>query len=182
MAQRKKTKNELLVIENVDLIKYYNENVVVLGKKYQQMGDGRTTGLCPFHVDTDPSLHLWKKKNIFHCFGCNFGGDVVKTHIRLRKDYHNESMSIERAVTQLAQMYGIELLPEEEGFVEESPFVRARQLILDPSVFNVSKDELSLAEFKKLNARVKRQPMTLDQQIMQYQHLDLVASIHLSNH
>lgn len=34
-------------------------------------------GLCPFHDDSDPSLHVVPAKQIFKCFACNEGGDVI---------------------------------------------------------------------------------------------------------
>ena len=34
-------------------------------------------GLCPFHPETTPSLVVTPAKNLWHCFGCGLGGDVV---------------------------------------------------------------------------------------------------------
>jgi len=33
--------------------------------------------ICPFHNDSNPSLSLNDKKNVFHCFGCNVSGDII---------------------------------------------------------------------------------------------------------
>jgi hypothetical protein len=35
-------------------------------------------GLCPFHDDKGPSLVVTPSKNLWHCFGCGAGGDVVQ--------------------------------------------------------------------------------------------------------
>lgn len=32
---------------------------------------------CPFHNDHDPSLHIDHDKQLWHCFGCGKGGDVI---------------------------------------------------------------------------------------------------------
>jgi len=34
--------------------------------------------LCPFHIDTNPSLIFYPVTNTFHCFGCKKSGDVVE--------------------------------------------------------------------------------------------------------
>ena len=62
-TQRKKTKNELIVLDKVKVIDVYNDFVTPLNpKKYMPMSDERITSLCPFHVDTDPSLRYWKQR------------------------------------------------------------------------------------------------------------------------
>lgn len=32
---------------------------------------------CPFHKDTDPSLSVNVKENLFYCFGCGESGDII---------------------------------------------------------------------------------------------------------
>jgi len=44
----------------------------------------RDFGLCPFHSEKSPSLHIDRKRNIFHCFGCGAGGDTIAFVRRLR--------------------------------------------------------------------------------------------------
>ena len=35
-------------------------------------------GLCPFHNDKHPSFSITPKTNLWHCFGCGKGGDVIR--------------------------------------------------------------------------------------------------------
>lgn len=39
---------------------------------------GRLMGLCPLHADRQPSLLVDPNKNLFYCYGCGRGGDVIR--------------------------------------------------------------------------------------------------------
>lgn len=41
--------------------------------------------LCPFHQEKSPSLKVSAEKQVFHCFGCGQGGDVI-TFIMLHRN------------------------------------------------------------------------------------------------
>ncbi len=72
-------------------------------------------GLCPFHSDRKPSFTVSEERQIFHCFGCGAGGDVIGFYMK----YHQ--LSFVEAVKELARRYGIEL---KEG--ELSPQEKAK--------------------------------------------------------
>ena len=61
--------------------------------------------LCPFHSEKTPSFHVNEEKQIFYCFGCQKGGDVI-TFLR-----EINNLSFVEAVSQLANRYGISLPP-----------------------------------------------------------------------
>ena len=42
------------------------------------IGFGRFLGLCPLHADHQPSFLVDPHKNLFHCYGCRRGGDVIR--------------------------------------------------------------------------------------------------------
>ncbi len=62
-------------------------------------------GLCPFHGDKDPSFTVSQAKQIFHCFGCKKGGDVISFWM----EYHK--VSYPQAIKELAERYHV-VLPE----------------------------------------------------------------------
>jgi DNA primase len=58
-------------------------------------------GLCPFHGESTPSFTVSEEKGIFHCFGCQVGGNVFSFLMRL------ESLTFPEAVERVAKRYGI---------------------------------------------------------------------------
>lgn len=58
-------------------------------------------GLCPFHQEKTPSFMVSQSKQIFHCFGCGAGGDVITFFLK------HDSLSFHEAVTLLAKRAGI---------------------------------------------------------------------------
>ena len=60
-----------------------------LGITLSGMGKLTKRAKCWYHNDTHPSMHINKKKNIYKCFVCGKGGDVI----RLVQDYENLTFS-----------------------------------------------------------------------------------------
>jgi DNA primase len=71
-----------------------------LEKKGKEM-----VGLCPFHADHKPSMSVSPVKQIFKCFACGAGGDVLK-FVQMK-----ENLTFPQAVERLAQRAGIEIEP-----------------------------------------------------------------------
>jgi hypothetical protein len=185
MAARDKSKNELLIISRVLKTQYYNDFVVPLAvstkRNFKPMSEGDPTGLCPFHKDTDPSFHAWKGREVFKCFGCGSSGDVVRIHQMMHRAYFGSSITVERAIEQLAQKYEIEL-DRETGHIVKSPFDRAKELLFHKETYVIPKGVFSLAEFRQLNNRVKRTNLPMKDKVVNFEHLDAVASVAMSNH
>src|ERR1700747_1796564 len=61
---------------------------------------GRSMGLCPLHPDHKPSFLVDPHKNLFYCYGCGRGGDVI----RFTELYHH--VRFPQAVALLYQWRG----------------------------------------------------------------------------
>ena len=44
----------------------------------RRMSRGRLMGLCPLHAEHRPSFLVDSSKNLFYCYGCGRGGDVIR--------------------------------------------------------------------------------------------------------
>ena len=58
---------------SIDLVALVESRDISLkknGKSYK--------GLCPFHNDKKPSLSVNPSTNLWQCFGCSAGGDVIR--------------------------------------------------------------------------------------------------------
>ncbi|MCL2702662.1 MAG: DNA primase [Defluviitaleaceae bacterium] len=95
--------------EVLDDVRRGNDIIDVISSyvRLKQRG-GRYLGLCPFHREKTPSFSVSPDMQMFHCFGCNAGGNVVGFIMRV------ENLSFVDAVKHLADRARIEL-PEERG-------------------------------------------------------------------
>lgn len=85
------------VIEKNDIV-----DVVSTYVKIQKKGSNYV-GLCPFHSEKTPSFSVSETKQIYYCFGCHRGGNVIK----FVEEYEN--LSFVEAVKTLAERVRLEL-------------------------------------------------------------------------
>ena len=51
-------------------------------------------GLCPFHKEKTPSFSVSPDKQIFHCFGCGAGGNVIHFISKIENVDFKESLEL----------------------------------------------------------------------------------------
>ncbi|MGK5642001.1 DNA primase, partial [Streptomyces sp. URMC 126] len=73
-------------------------------------GGGNLKGLCPFHDEKSPSFHVSPSKGLYHCFGCQEGGDTVDFVMKI------DHLSFTETIERLAAQAGITLRYEEGGY------------------------------------------------------------------
>jgi DNA primase len=86
-------------------------------------GGGSLKGLCPFHDERTPSFHVTPSKGLYHCFGCQAGGDAIAFLMEL------QGLSFAEAVERLAARAGVQLRYE-EGSAPSGPSAGQRNRLL----------------------------------------------------
>jgi len=78
------------------------------------------SGLCPFHKEKTPSFSVDPGKQLYHCFGCGEGGDIISFVEKI------ENMDFIEAVEFIANRAGYKLKYNLTGTSKESGKVRNR--------------------------------------------------------
>ncbi|WP_432071612.1 DNA primase [Streptomyces wuyuanensis] len=86
------------------------DSVVSEYLQLRNAGGGNLKGLCPFHDEKSPSFQVSPSKGLFHCFGCQEGGDTITFVMKV------DHLSFSEAVERLAAQAGITLRYEEGGY------------------------------------------------------------------
>ncbi len=96
--------------ELVEEIRQRNDIVDVISNyvKLQKKG-GSYFGLCPFHNEKSPSFSVSQGKQMYYCFGCGAGGNVITFIMEYEKFTFAESIKY------LADRAGIELPAEDNS-------------------------------------------------------------------
>lgn len=95
--------------ELIDEIKSSNDIVDTISQYVTLKRSGRNFfGLCPFHKEKSPSFSVSPDKQIFHCFGCGVGGNVIHFISKI------ENLGFRETLEYLAERSGIEMPTSEE--------------------------------------------------------------------
>jgi DNA primase len=94
------------VLENNNIVDVVSQYVTLKKSGHQY------TGRCPFHHEKTPSFSVSAEKQLYYCFGCGAGGDMI-TFVR-----NIENLSFAEGVKYLADRANI-VLPESEGYNDD---------------------------------------------------------------
>ncbi|MCU0669438.1 MAG: CHC2 zinc finger domain-containing protein, partial [Myxococcota bacterium] len=107
--------------ETIEAVRTRVDIVDLVGRYVSLRQTGRSfKGLCPFHNEKTPSFHVHPERQIFHCFGCDSGGNAFAFLMK------HENLSFPEAVRALAAQCGIEI-PESDDPGEAGLFRRMRE-------------------------------------------------------
>ncbi|MCD8123325.1 MAG: DNA primase [Clostridiales bacterium] len=111
--------------EVVEEVRTRNDIVDVISGYVKLQKKGRDYfGLCPFHNEKTPSFSVSGQKQMYYCFGCGAGGNVI-TFVM---EYENESFA--EALKILADRAGVKL-PEVDDSKEDRAKADRRALLLE---------------------------------------------------
>ena len=98
--------------EIIEEVKSANDIVDVVSNYVSLKRKGNNYfGLCPFHREKTPSFSVAAEKQIYHCFGCGKGGNVISFIMQV------ENIGFKEAVEMLAERAKIDL-PVDLGLYE----------------------------------------------------------------
>lgn len=101
----------------MDELLYKNDIVSVISSYVELKPKGhRYWGLCPLHGEKTPSFSVNADKQLFYCFGCHAGGNVISFIQQM------DHLTFPEAVAKLAQRAGMQL-PE---MTEDADAIRER--------------------------------------------------------
>jgi DNA primase len=107
-------------------VKQQADIVRVIGEYVRLKKSGQNfAGLCPFHAEKSPSFNVHPVKQIYHCFGCQVGGDVFKFVMEMEKCAFPEAIRI------VAEKCGIAVPAQKDRSPEERKENQIRALLVE---------------------------------------------------
>ncbi len=109
--------------EVIDNVRSNNDIVDIVSQHVHIKKKGSNYfGLCPFHSEKSASFSVSQSKQIYHCFVCGEGGDVISFVMKY------ENLSFIDALRVLADRAGIILPAENDLPVEKEPYGKQHDL------------------------------------------------------
>ena len=107
--------------EILEEVKTSNDIVEVVSQYIHLKRSGRNYfGLCPFHNEKSPSFSVSPDKQIFHCFGCGTGGNVISFISKI------EGIGFKEAIEVLAEKANIKLPTTESNVDSQKEELKAK--------------------------------------------------------
>ncbi len=124
----------------IDIVEFISDYVPLKksGQNYK--------GLCPFHSEKTPSFTVSQTKQIFHCFGCGAGGDVVSFLMK------HENLSFSEALRYIAKKAGIktaDFRPDKDFSIKREKILQINTEAMKFFIKNLNSSKAPLDYLKK---------------------------------
>lgn len=131
-----------------------NDIVDIISQYVTLKRSGRNfLGLCPFHKEKTPSFSVSPDKQIFHCFGCGVGGNVIHFVSKVENINFKESIEI------LADKAGITLPTSNANIDSKKQQLKEKVYKVNEEVANFYHEELYKPIAKIAQEYVKRRKL-----------------------
>ncbi len=111
--------------EIIEEVRSRNDIVDVVGQYVHLQKKGANYfGLCPFHNEKSGSFSVSGHKQMYYCFGCGAGGNVITFLMKY------DNLTFQEAVKQLADRAGVKL-PDEDNSEAAKAMRDKKQILLD---------------------------------------------------
>ncbi len=138
----------------IDEIKVNNDIVDVISQYVTLKRSGRNfLGLCPFHKEKTPSFSVSPDKQIFHCFGCGVGGDVISFTCKI------ENIGYKEAIEFLADKSGITLPTSNSEQDKQKDYLKQKVYEINELVANLYHENLYKPAAKQAQEYVKKRKL-----------------------
>ncbi len=127
IAERGSPINSLIPEQVIEEIKARNELVGVVEQyvRLDKRSGANYFGLCPFHAEDTPSFSVSPSKQIYYCFGCHKGGNVIHFIMDIEK------CTYPQAIRLLAERAGVQIPePDDEAYRQRSELNKNLMAIL----------------------------------------------------
>ncbi|MGN0368622.1 MAG: DNA primase [Wujia sp.] len=109
--------------QTIEEVRSRNDIVDVIGSYVSLKKKGNSySACCPFHHEKTPSFHVSRDKQMYHCFGCGVGGNVLTFVMEY------ENFTFPEALRYLAERAGISL-PEQPLSKEQKAIENYKQTL-----------------------------------------------------
>ena len=140
--------------ELLDEVKNKNDIVDVVSRYVTLKRKGRNLfGCCPFHNEKTPSFSVSPERQIFHCFGCGVGGNVINFISKI------ENVNFIEAVEILANKAGINLPQKSNPYEEKQERLKATLYKINELTANFYHERLYKPEAKIAQDYVKKRKL-----------------------
>ncbi len=140
--------------ELIDEIRSSNDIVDTISQYVTLKRSGRNFfGLCPFHKEKSPSFSVSPDKQIFHCFGCGVGGNVIHFISKI------ENLDFRETLEFLAEKSGIELPTSENDQYSKRQYLKDKVFKINEETANFYHENLYKPTAKPAQEYVKKRKL-----------------------